>query len=68
MKKEVSKYLGKPIIINVVEVARIDADAQLVAEAIAQQLEKRIAFRRAMKQAMQRTMRAGAQGIKVMVS
>ncbi len=68
LKKEVSKYIGKPIIINVVEVARIDADAQLVAEAIAQQLEKRVAFRRAMKQAMQRTMRAGAQGIKVMVS
>ena len=68
LKQAVSKYMGKPIIINVVEVARIDADAQLVAEAIAQQLEKRIAFRRAMKQAMQRTMRAGAQGIKVMVS
>ena len=31
-------------------------------------MEKRIAFRRAMKQAMQRTMRAGVQGIKVMVS
>lgn len=68
LKQEVSKYLGKAVIINVVEVARIDADAQLVAEAIAQQLEKRVAFRRAMKQAMQRTMRAGAQGIKVMVS
>ena len=54
--------------IDVVEVARIDADAQLVAENIALQLEKRIAFRRAMKQAMQRTMRAGVQGIKVMVS
>ena len=53
---------------NVVEVARINADAQLVSEAIAQQLEKRVAFRRAMKQAMQRTMRSGAQGIKVMVS
>lgn len=68
LKKEVSKYLNKPVIINVVEVARIDADAQLVAEAIALQLEKRIAFRRAMKQSMQRTMRAGVQGIKVMVS
>ena len=54
--------------IDVVEVARIDADAQLVAENIALQLEKRIAFRRAMKQAMQRTMRSGVQGIKVMVS
>lgn len=68
LKTEVSKYLKKPVIINVVEVARIDADAQLVAEAIALQLEKRIAFRRAMKQAMQRTMRTGVQGIKVMVS
>ncbi|MCI1273188.1 MAG: 30S ribosomal protein S3 [Clostridiaceae bacterium] len=68
LKSSVSKHIGKPVIINVVEVARTDVDAQLVAESIAQQLEKRIAFRRAMKQAMQRTMRAGAQGIKVMVS
>lgn len=68
LKAEVSKYLKKPVIINVVEVARIDADAQLVSESIALQLEKRVAFRRAMKQSMQRTMRAGAQGIKVMVS
>ncbi len=68
LKKDVSSLFGKNIVINVVEVARIDADAQLVSESIAQQLEKRVAFRRAMKQAMQRTMRAGAQGIKVMVS
>ena len=68
LRQEVSKFIGKPVIINVVEVARIDADAQLVAESIAQQLEKRVAFRRAMKQAMQRTMRSGVQGIKVMVS
>ena len=68
LKQETAKYLGKPVVINVVEVARIDADAQLVSEAIAQQLEKRVAFRRAMKQAMQRSMRAGIQGIKVMVS
>lgn len=68
LRQEVSKYIGRQVIINVVEVARVDLDSQLVAESIAQQLEKRIAFRRAMKQAMQRTMRAGAQGIKVMVS
>lgn len=68
LKADTTKYLGKPVVINVVEVAKIDADAQLVAEAIAQQLEKRVAFRRAMKQAMQRSMRAGIQGIKVMVS
>ena len=68
LKQAVSKHIGKPVVINVVEVARIDSDAQLVAESIAQQLEKRVSFIRAMKQAMQRTMRAGAQGIKVMVS
>lgn len=68
MKASVSKLVGKPVSIDVVEVARIDADAQLAAESVALQLEKRIAFRRAMKQVMQRTMRAGVQGIKVMVS
>jgi small subunit ribosomal protein S3 len=68
LRKEVSKFIKRPVVINVVEVARIDLDGQLVAESIALQLEKRVAFRRAMKQAMQRTMRAGAQGIKVMVS
>ncbi len=68
LKKEISAYINRQVILNVVEVARINADAQLVSEAIAQQLEKRVAFRRAMKQAMQRTMRSGAQGIKVMVS
>ena len=54
--------------INVIEVAKADLDSQLVSEAVAQQLERRVAFRKAMKQAMQRSMRAGAKGIKVMVS
>ena len=68
LKKEISAYINRQVILNVVEVARINTDAQLVSEAIAQQLEKRVAFRRAMKQAMRRTMRSGAQGINVMVS
>lgn len=68
LRVAVSKLIGKPVTIDVVEVARIDADAQLAAESVALQLEKRIAFRRAMKQVMQRTMRSGVQGIKVMVS
>lgn len=59
---------GKRIIINVEEIKYQDLSAQLVAENIATQLENRIAFRRAMKQSMQRTMRAGAKGIKTMVS
>lgn len=68
LRKDVQALIGKTVSIDVVEVARIDADAQLVSESIALQLEKRVAFRRAMKQSMQRTMRAGVQGIKIMVS
>ena len=59
---------GKRIIINVEEIKYQDLSAQLVAENIAQQLENRVAFRRAMKQVIGRTMRAGAKGIKTMVS
>lgn len=68
LRKELSKFTTKRVQINVLEVARIDVDAQLISEYIAQELEKRVAFRRAMKQAIQRAMRSGAQGIKVSVS
>jgi len=60
--------LGKPTLVNIVEVRSPDLDAQLVAENIAAQLEKRIAFRRAMKQAIGRAMKLGAKGIKTQVS
>jgi small subunit ribosomal protein S3 len=68
LRNELNKFVKKRVQINVLEVARVDADAQLVAEFIAQQLEKRVVFRRAMKQAIQRAMRSGIQGIKVAVS
>lgn len=68
LKAFVEKMVGRPVIINVVEIKNPDTDAQLVAENIAQQLEKRISFRRALKQSIQRTMRAGAKGMKAQVS
>ncbi|WP_297788522.1 30S ribosomal protein S3 [uncultured Anaerococcus sp.] len=69
LKKKLEKAApGKRIIINVEEIKYQDLSAQLVAENIANQLENRVAFRRAMKQPIQRTMRAGAKGIKTMVS
>lgn len=68
LRNELSKFVKKRVQINVLEVARVDSDAQLVSEFIAQQLEKRVVFRRAMKQAIQRAMRSGIQGIKVAVS
>ena len=68
LKAEVEKMTDKQVSINVVEVKTPDIDAQLVAENIALQLERRISFRRAMKQAISRALRAGAKGIKTMVS
>ena len=59
---------SKQVSVNIVEVKRPDADAQLVAESIAAQIEKRVSFRRAMKQAISRSMRSGIKGIKVMIS
>ncbi len=70
MKQEVEKLIdnGKKVSINIMEVKSPDADAQLVAETIAKQLEDRQSFRRSMKQAMSRAMKAGAKGVKTMVS
>ena len=69
MKKKLAKITnGKPVSVNIFEVKKPDADAQLVAESIAAQLEKRASFRRSMKQAISRSMKSGVKGIKVMVS
>lgn len=71
LRTGLQKELGssdRQIRINVVEVARVDADAALIAEYIAQQLERRVSFRRVVRQAIQRAQRAGVQGIKVQVS
>jgi small subunit ribosomal protein S3 len=68
IQAQLTKMVGKPVDLKIVEVKNPDMDAQLVAENIAQQLEKRIGFRRAMKNSMGRAMRAGARGIKTSVS
>ncbi|MEG1548575.1 MAG: 30S ribosomal protein S3 [Clostridia bacterium] len=65
IKEEMTKLVGKPVNVNIMEVRNPDANAQLVAESIAAQLEKRTSFRRAMKQSMMRAMKAGAKGIKL---
>jgi len=64
------KHLGgnRQIRINVIEVARVDAEAALIAEYIAQQLERRVSFRRVVRQAIQRAQRAEVKGIKIQVS
>ena len=68
IKADAQKLTDKKLFIDVKEIKKPDADAQLVAENIAQQLENRISFRRAMKSCMGRTMKQGAKGIKTSCS
>lgn len=68
LRKELEKTTGKQIMINIEEIRRAELEAQLVAESIASQLLRRIGFRRAIKKTMIATMKAGAQGVKIMVS
>lgn len=66
LKKDIGRFAGKDINIDIQEVRRPDTDAQLVAENVALQLERRVAFRRAMKKAVTTAMKLGAKGIKIM--
>ncbi|PAF47294.1 30S ribosomal protein S3 [Helicobacter sp. 12S02634-8] len=68
VKQSLKMLVQKDISINIKEVKRPQANAQLAAENVATQLEKRVAFRRAMKKVMQTAIKSGARGIKVRVS
>ena len=59
---------GEEIKLNVITVENPDLDATIVALSIADALEKRQSFRTAQKKAIMRVMKAGAKGIKTMVS
>ncbi|MEA3466623.1 MAG: 30S ribosomal protein S3 [Thermodesulfobacteriota bacterium] len=68
LKKELEKLINRKAVIDIQEVRRPEADAQLVAENIAQQLVRRVAFRRAMKKAVNSALRFGVKGIKISCS
>lgn len=68
IRKEIEKFSGKQVQLNIAEVKSPELNAQLVAENIAFQLERRTSFRRAMKQAIGRAMKFGALGVKVACS
>ena len=66
--KELEYLTKKSIHMNVNEVKKPELDATLVARSIAEQLEARASFRRVQKIAQQRAMKAGAKGIKTLIS
>ena len=68
LKKALAKLTGEEIYLSIVEIKEPDLNAALVAEQIAMQIENRASFRVAQKKAIRNTMKAGAKGIKTLVS
>ena len=68
LRKALKKVADEDVYISIVEEKRPDMNAQLVADNIAAQIENRAPFRSAQKRAIRNTMKAGAKGIKTMVS
>lgn len=68
LRSQLSAQFGEKIEVNIVEVAKPDMDAQLIAESIAGQIERRLPYRRAAKQTITRSMENGLLGVKVRVA
>ena len=68
LRQQIGTLTKRKVKLEIKEIRQPELDAYLVATNIAQQLGRRIAFKKAMKQAIQRSMKAGAKGVKIMVS
>jgi len=68
LRKKVAKLVNEEVFINIVEEKNPNLNAKLVADNIAMQIENRAPFRAAQKRAIRDTMKAGAKGIKTLVS
>ena len=68
LRKELKRLVGEDIYVSIVEVKNPDLNAQIVAQNIALQIEARASYRAVQKRAIRATMKAGAKGIKTMVS
>ena len=68
LKGDLEKFTKRECHVDIQEVRRPEADAQLVAENVAMQMERRVAFRRAMKKATNVALKFGAKGVKIACS
>ncbi|MBU0675649.1 MAG: 30S ribosomal protein S3 [Proteobacteria bacterium] len=68
LKRDLDHFTKRECHVDIQEIRRPEANAQLVAENVAMQLERRIAFRRAMKKAVNVALKFGAKGIKIACS
>ena len=68
LKDKLSKLINGNVTVSIMDVKNIDLNATLVAQSIAKQIEARGPFRAAQKKAIRAAMKAGAKGIKTLVS
>ncbi len=72
LRKEIQQQLSKnrklSVKLNIQEIRQPELVAQIVVGNIIEQIEKRLPFRRIMKVTVEQVMRAGAQGVKVMLA
>jgi small subunit ribosomal protein S3 len=68
LRQQIGALTKRKVKLEIKEIRQPELDAYLVAMNIAQQLTRRIAFKKAIKQSIQRSMKAGAKGVKIMVS
>ena len=68
LTKKLSGLVDENVKISIVDIKKVDLNAQLVAESIANQITNRASFRMAQKRAIRNAMKAGAKGIKTSVS
>jgi small subunit ribosomal protein S3 len=72
LKKDIQKEFWKNkkvnFNINIFEVKKPSLSARIMVQGMVEELEKRVAFRRVMKQTRDKVKKAGAQGVKIVVS
>jgi len=68
LQKLLKDKYGEIFSVNVQEVRKPEADAQLMALNIADQIERRFPYRRVCKMSVEKAREAGVKGVKVMVS
>ena len=68
LRTALKKVSNEDVYVTIIEEKNPDLNAQLVADSIAKQIENRANFRNVQKKAIKDTMKAGAKGIKTLVS
>ena len=68
LRNELKKLTKEEVYVSIVEVKNPDLNAQIIAQSIALQIEARGNYRSVQKRAIRNAMKAGAKGIKTLVS